>query len=126
VCWLAGSDVLEVTELINLDGKRFTLVSNSAGNAVPGETIFTFEHAELAVRAVYSGGGVKLGAIIGQFDEHDSLVVLFQQVTSTGKLCGGEGSIKIETRPDGKLRFIDDWRFTTNGEGGGQAVWEEL
>ena len=25
-----------------------------------------------------------------------------------------------------KLRFVDDWRFTINGEGSGQAVWQEL
>jgi hypothetical protein len=112
--------------VIDLSGKRFTLASNTAGNAVPGETIFTFEQREGAVRANYSGGGVRLGSITGQFAEDGSLNVLFQQVTSAGKLCGGEGRIEIETDANGKLRFIDDWQFTMNGEGGGRAVWEEL
>lgn len=112
--------------MIDLNGRRFTLVSNSAGNAVPGETIFTFEQSGRAVRASYSGGGVRLGAIIGQFEEDGSLNVLFQQVTSAGILCGGEGAIEVEAGSAGKLRFVDNWRFTTNGEGGGQAVWEEL
>lgn len=112
--------------VVDLNGKRFTLVSNSAGNAVPGETIFIFEQSGNAVRASYSGGGVRLGAITGQFAEDGSLEVLFQQVTADGKLCGGEGKIDIERVTNGKLRFIDDWRFTTNGEGGGRAIWEEL
>jgi len=112
--------------MINLNGKRFTLVSNSAGDAAPGQTIFTFEQNGRAVRATYEGGGVQLGALIGQIEQDDALTVLFQQVTSAGKLCGGEGRMEIESCADGKLRFVDFWRFTTNGEGGGRAVWQEL
>ena len=112
--------------MIDLHGKRFTLISNSAGNANPGETIFVFEQKGKALRATYEGGGVVLGAITGIVEEESSLFVLFQQVTTTGKLCGGEGRIEVGSGPDGKLRFVDDWRFTINGEGSGQAVWQEL
>ena len=110
----------------NLNGKQFTLISNTAGNAEAGGTIFTFVQSGRAVRATYEGGGVVLGAIIGQFENEGHLTVLFQQVTSAGKLCGGEGQIEVTTSADGKLRFVDDWRFTINGEGGGQALWQEL
>ena len=112
--------------MINLNSKRFTLVSNSAGDAEPGQTIFTFEQTGRAVRATYEGGGVQLGALIGQIEQDDTLTVLFQQVTSAGKLCGGEGRMEVESSVDGKIRFVDLWKYTINGEGGGRAVWQEL
>lgn len=112
--------------MLDLNGKRFTLISNTAGDAKPGETIFTFAQNGRAVRANYDGGGVLLGTIVGQIEDDGSIYVLFQQVTSTDKLCGGEGRIKVETAANGKLRFVDDWRFTINGEASGQAIWQEL
>jgi hypothetical protein len=112
--------------MIDLDGKRFTLISNSAGDAQPGQTVFTFQQNGPAIRATYEGGGVRLGAMVGRFADDGVLDVLFQQVTSAGKLCGGEGRLRLETAADGKLRFVDDWRFTTHAEGGGQAIWQEL
>ena len=111
---------------INLHGRRFTLKTNTAGNARPGETTFEFEQDEAAIRASYSGGGVVLGSIVGRHLEDDRLEVLFEQVTTEGKLTGGRGSIQIERTECGKLRFIDDWEFLINGEGGGRAVWVEL
>ncbi|APR35939.1 hypothetical protein [Paraburkholderia sp. SOS3] len=112
--------------MLDLDGKQFTLISNTAGDAKAGETIFTFEQNGQVIRATYHGGGVVLGAIIGQIEQEDRLKVLFQQVTAAGKLCGGEGHIEVQKGADGKFRFIDDWRFTINGNGSGQAVWQEL
>ena len=94
--------------MLDLDGKKFALISNTAGNASAGETIFTFQQSDQAVRATYEGGGVVLGAIIGQIESENRLNVLFQQVTSDGKLCGGEGRMDVRVSSDGKLQFIDD------------------
>ena len=112
--------------MLDLNGRRFTLTSNTAGDAKAGETIFTFQQSGRAIRATYHGGGVMLGAIIGQIEQDNRLNVLFQQVTEAGMLCGGEGRIEVQTGSDGKLRFLDDWRFIINGEGHGRAVWQEL
>jgi hypothetical protein len=112
--------------IYNLDKRHFTLISNTAGHAKPGETVFVFEQQEFAVRASYSGGDVLLGSIIGRFTSEDDVHVLFQQVTIDGRLNGGEGKMKLERREDGKLCFIDDWRFLIYGEGQGQAIWQEI
>lgn len=112
--------------MINLDGRKFTLVSNTAGNAKPGETIFYFQQSDEAVRATYSGGDVTLGAIVGKHFGNDQLEVLFQQVTTNGKIEGGKGDIKIEKLANGKVRFLDEWSYLINGVGSGSAVWEEV
>ena len=106
--------------MINLNGKRFTLISNTAGNADAGKTIFMFVQNGRAIRATYEGGGVVLGAIIGHIAQDDHLIVLFQQVTNAGKLCGGEGEIEVTSGADGKLRFVDDWRFTITAKVAGE------
>lgn len=110
----------------DLNGRRFTLRSNSSGNARVGETVFELEQDGSWVRIRYEGGGVALGSMIGKFIGPARLSVLFVQLTTEGELVGGEGDIAIEREADGGLRFIDDWRFGLNREGTGRAVWIEL
>lgn len=111
---------------LNLDGKRFTIVSNSAGDAKPGETLFQFEQSGNAVRATYSGGGVALGSMVGTISAEGLVEVLFCQVSSNGELKGGQGRMKAEIKEDGKLGFVDDWSFLINATGTGRAIWSEI
>ena len=111
--------------MLDLHRKRFSLISNSAGEARPGETFFDVEQNAEAIRIAYSGGGVRLGAMIGTVVAEDLVAVHFQHIAKAGDYATGEAELAVSRISGGKLRIDDNWRFVSGAQGSGQAVWHE-
>jgi hypothetical protein len=108
----------------NYGGRHLVITSNTAGDAVAGETLFHFHQEGDVVWATYEGGNITLGHLLGRVDGEGRLDLRFQQITTAGELKTGRGVAIPEALPDGRLMLRDSWRFTSGV--GGVAVFEEV
>lgn len=110
-------------ETFSVDGKYFAAVSNSETGEASEQTVFCYHQKDDVIWAEYSGGNIIKGSLIGKMDEDDHLHFNYQHMNKDGELKSG--SCDSEPQIDnGKLRFIEKWKWTTGGEG--TLVIEEI
>lgn len=109
---------------IMLNGRRFRPVADVAGGDVGTDTVFEYEEDEDGVvSAMYAGGSVRLGFLVGT---RTGLKLSFRyaQVRPDGSTANGRGEAVIENLDDGRLRLHERWAWESE-EGSGTSVVEE-
>lgn len=107
-----------------LDGRRFRSVSEVPGGDVSTETVFEYEEdADGVVSAMYAGGSIRLGFLVGT---RTGLKVSFRyaQLRTDGTTATGRCDSIIENLDDGRLRMHERWSWESQ-EGSGTSVVEE-
>lgn len=110
---------------IMLDGRRFRPVADVAGGDVSTDTVFEYEEdAEGVVSAMYAGGSVRLGFLVGT---RSGLKLSFRyaQLRADGTTANGRCEAVIENLDDGRLRLHERWAWESE-EGDGTSVVEEF
>ena len=98
-------------------------MENSPTGEVSGETVFGYHQKGSVIWAEYSGGSVVKGFLVGTMDERHGLHFTYQHINSAGETKAG--TCHSEPREEnGKLRFYEQWKWTTGGEG--TSVIEEI
>jgi len=98
----------------NLNQKTFVLVQNSEKGQVDSETLFEYKQINSRVTAIYSGGSISYGTIIGHLKGAE-LSLLYQYLTNTQQLKAGEAIAHVSTTSTGKLKLSLNWQWL-NGE----------
>lgn len=80
----------QTNQTIDLDGVTLVSVKNDVKWEVDADTLFEFEQSDNLVTAVYHGGNIVHGNIIGHLAE-DQLQMVFHCLTQKGKLKSGYG-----------------------------------
>ena len=109
---------------VNLDGRVFTPVENSAGGAVSSDTRFVFAQDGDAVTADYSGAGVTDGHIVGRMTGEATAELLYHCRKGDGSLAAGAATAEFG-RDGGVLTIAMDWRWL-DGPGSGQSFYREV
>lgn len=110
--------------MINYDGKFFRPVSNESGE-VGAETVFAYRQTGRIVTAMYSGGAVQVGHLLGVVDDEGRIELSYHQVNTAGELRTGVCLSTPEVLPDGRLRLHEEWRWTSGDGSAGRSVVEE-
>ena len=106
-----------------LDGRRFRSTSDVPGGDVGTDTVFEYEESDGVVSAMYSGGSIRLGFLVGT---RTGLKVSFRyaQLRTDGTTATGRCESVIENLDDGRLRMHERWSWESQ-EGSGTSVVEE-
>lgn len=107
-----------------LNGRRFRSVSDVPGGDVGTDTVFEYEEDEDGVvSAMYAGGAIRLGFLVGT---RTGLKVSFRyaQLRTDGTTATGRCESVIENLDDGRLRMHERWAWESQ-EGAGSSIVEE-
>ena len=107
-----------------LNGRRCRGAGDVAGGDVSPDTVFEYEESDGVVSAMYSGGPVVLGFLVGT---RTGLKVSFRyvQLRDDGTTASGRCDSIIENLDDGRLRMHERWAWESQ-PGSGTSVVEEV
>ena len=110
----------------NLNGLVFSPVQNSEHGTVAATTVFKFKQLGKQISAIYSGGDVVDGHIIGQFISNDKAALLYHNVTKSGDLQAGEAEAIFAMLPDKRLTIHMNWQWLNGDKSNGISYYEEI
>jgi hypothetical protein len=96
----------------------------SAGGVIDAATLFEFRESGVLVSAVYEGGGVRRGYLIGRRSP-GRLVFRYVQMDDAGGIDSGASECVLTLLPDGRIRLTEHFTWATR-DGGGTNVIEEI
>lgn len=111
---------------MNYNNKTFRSVSNTPNGEVSGETIFHYAQTGNIVTARYSAGGITDGHLIALVDEKGNLDMRYHHVNIQGVLQTGVCRSTPEILPDGRIRLLETWQWTSGDGSSGNSVVEEI
>ena len=111
---------------VDLEGRRFGSVENSASGEVGPETVFEYHQRDEVVWATYSGGAVRFGTLMATSDGDGVLDARYGHVNISGDLMTGECRSTPEVLGDGRIRLYEAWRWTSGDRSSGRSVVEEI
>jgi hypothetical protein len=107
-----------------LDGVTMFVSTTAAAGVVSGETRLHFTQRGRRVAAWYAGGRVLRGWLVGSWDG-DVLRFRYAQREEASCIHGGQSVCVVEELPDGRLRLIEHFSWSTRS-GSGVNVFDEL
>ena len=99
----------------SLAGLRMRPVETSIGSVISADTLFEFSQTGEVVSAVYSGGRIVLGTLVGIIDG-PSLIFRYAQVAQDHQVHGGRSECHISMSANGRLQLTE--RFTWDSAAG--------
>lgn len=111
--------------MINYNGKIFRPISNTANGETSAETVFVYQQTGNILTASYSGGGIKLGQLIGLVDVDGNIDMRYHQVNQKGELMTGVCQSRPEMLENGKIRLHESWQWTSGDFSSGTSIIEE-
>lgn len=111
---------------INYNGRSFKPVSTSDNGETSEETIFQYKQTENILSAVYSGGKIITGHLIGLVNEEGEIEMRYHQVNKDGELMTGICHSKPEILQNGKIRLHETWEWTSGDYSKGTSTLEEI
>ena len=107
-----------------LRGRKFRRAGAVPGGEVDADTLFAYGERDGEVWAVYSGGTITHGFLVGTRTDR-VLEARYVQRNTDGDTGSGRLTSQIEELPDGRLRLHETWAWETRA-GQGTGVLEEV
>jgi hypothetical protein len=115
---------------MNLAGKAFRAVTNSANGSLNGETVMHFLSDDGANEGIvtghYAGGTIRAGQVLARRINDSELEMLYQGATTAGAIQSGKARAVFTTGEDGKRRMSLQWQWFTGDQSAGHSEWVEL
>ncbi|MGI5132223.1 hypothetical protein ACQEVB_35840 [Pseudonocardia sp. CA-107938] len=100
---------------VDLDGRRFAMVSSSASVVDPlSPTVFDYHERDGLLWGEYQGDTVRIGRFVGTRDGERISIRFTHVVDRTGEVVDGAAHSRIE-QGEGGLRLVEDFR-TADGD----------
>jgi hypothetical protein len=109
---------------VSLDGRWFRAVEDVEGGDVGPETMFRYAEEDGEIWAMYVGGRIRRGYLVGTRDGN-TLDFRYAQLNEDGKTSTGHATSTINTLPDGRLRLEESWQWESR-KGSGTSAVEEI
>ena len=111
---------------INLDGKIFRSISNTDNGEVDSETLFYYQQDKDIISAIYRGGSIIQGHLIGKQLDTGQLEFVYHHINSEGKLMHGKCLSTPEITQEGKLKYFEKWQWLSGNRTKGESVIVEV
>lgn len=105
-----------------LNNKKFINAENTANGEVSGETVFNYKQDGKQIEAVYSGGAIKKGHLIGVMTGDNTFTMFYHHVNLNDDIRAGQCHSTILTEQNGKLKLIESWQWLNGDCSKGQSV----
>ena len=110
----------------NLEGRRFSSLSNSGSGEVDAQTMFTYHQQDEVIWATYSGGAIRFGTLTGLMLADGRLDFRYAHVNQDNEIMTGKCLSTPELLGDGRLRFLESWQWSSGDMSSGQSIIEEI
>jgi hypothetical protein len=110
---------------MNYNNKIFRPISNTENGETSNETLFHYKQEGNILTAVYSGGKIKYGHLIGLVDSSGNIEMRYHQVNDQNELMTGICKSKPEILNNGKIRLHESWEWTSGDKSKGTSIIEE-
>lgn len=111
---------------INYNNRKFKPISNSDNGEVSSEMIFHYKQNGNIISCSYQGANIVQGHLIGLVGDFGCIDMRYHQINSEGKIMTGLCKSIPEFRPDGKIRLLEEWKWTSGDESEGKSILEEI
>lgn len=111
---------------MNYNDKRFRPVSNTENAETSSETIFYYKQEGNILTCEYTGGQIIKGQLIAIVADNGHIDMRYHQINNKGELMTGICKSKPEILPNGKIRLIENWQWTSGDYSRGQSILEEI
>lgn len=110
--------------MFDLDGVRMSVSTTGSSGMVSSDTCLQFSQKGERVSARYAGGAVTRGRLVGRLAE-SGLVFRYAQREASGAIHGGRSVCELVRLPDGRLRIVEHFTWSTRA-GSGTNVFDEI
>jgi hypothetical protein len=110
--------------MLSLDGVTMFVSATAATGVVDSDTRLHFTQKGSRVAARYDGGAVARGWLVGSLAGSE-LVFRYVQREVTGAIHSGHSIAPVERRPDGRLRMVEHFTWSSR-PGSGTNVFDEV
>lgn len=107
-----------------MDGRVLYSPDAVEGGEVGPDTEFRFRQRDDLVWGRYSGGGIRLGFLVGTSDG-ETVRFRYTQCNTAGETASGSSVDNIEVLADGRVRLHETWAWESR-DGSGTSVLEEI
>lgn len=111
---------------ISLDAIAMNVVQTDACGVVNHETVFRFSQKDNLVQAVYAGGQIEKGFLIGRFDEPNHLLFTYCQIQLDGTLDNGVSRCEVSKDEEGKILLTEHFEWASRPGEMGINIFKEL
>lgn len=112
--------------MINYHNKRFRVVENTSNGETSSETIFEYKQENEIISCSYGGGKIKTGHLLGTVDSGGIITMSYHQINTKGELVFGTCTSVPDTMPNGKIRLLESWQWSSGDKSKGNSILEEL
>lgn len=78
--------------MLNLNKKVFSCISTSNNGDITSETLFFYEQFGNTIRAVYRGGNIRYGELIGMVNKEGVQEIAFNHIDANSQIHGCTGT----------------------------------
>jgi len=112
---------------MNYHNKFFRSASNTDNGEVSNETTFHYrQEADDIIWATYQGGAIRFGTLSGYISSNGELFFHYQHQNTKGEFMTGKCHSIPEQLPDGRIRLLEKWQWTSGDLSTGESVIEEF
>lgn len=111
---------------MNYDGRTFVSVENSSNGEVSSKTVFEYKQEGNIVTAVYGGGDIIKGTMIGIVKDNGELAFNYNHVNTKYEIRGGSCVSTPVVLADGRIRLHEKWKWNDRDGSEGESVVEEV
>jgi hypothetical protein len=112
--------------MINYNGLNFVSIENTENGEVSSKTFFEYKQEGHIISAIYSGGEIVQGTLIGIVKENGCLEFRYNHVNSRDEIRGGKCVSTPEILPDGRIRLYEKWKWLDAEATEGSSIIEEV
>jgi hypothetical protein len=114
--------------MINYNDKRFGMLSTTTGAS--SDVVFHYHQSGDVVWGTYDplneAAGLLKGVFVAKVDAKGVLDLRFSHIKSSGEIVTGVSINTPEVLPDGRIRLIEDFHFTSGDRTKGISIVEEI
>ncbi|MCH2174485.1 MAG: n-acetylglutamate synthase [Lentisphaeria bacterium] len=96
---------------VNLNGKKFRSMSNSANGDVDETTVFHYYQDNKIIWADYKGASIQKGHLIGVINSNGDLKFSYHHINQNGEIMIGECFSRYSTNENGKIIYNEAWQW---------------
>ena len=97
--------------MINHNDRKFISIENTENGEVSSKTIFDYKQEGQIISAIYSGGEIVKGTLIGVVKEDGGLEFRYNHVNNKNEIRGGQCISSPDILPDGRIRLYEKWQW---------------